>query len=381
MNRPPPLPNPAGRKPRPEEDEQFSNYFWTVTLVCLCLIGILLLILLLTLVQGAGSKGAGAGNGAGEVAGADGAGEEASQTAGSGAKDDSAETGSTSEPAEIPPEQAGNEAELSEQVPAANSPAAPASPPSGERNRGGLTAPPGSAPLDGPVSDQGEASSEQAGATEPAEKDKIDFGEPDPEAASQGTSAEDPVETESVNEPRSKGPEIGLFSKPEASFFGVNVEAEKVAFVVDASSSMLGPTPEGWKTKFVRLKEELMRSVEGLSDKQLFTVVLFNDAPIMERRFHRVKPSGDKLSDLDDYLDATFPSNGTEPMGAMSIVLQEDYDVIFLLSDGEFDANAIDWIRQQNSKRIVICTISLGADSQTLRRIAKDSGGRYKAVK
>jgi uncharacterized protein YegL len=376
------LPPAAGRGSRKNDNEQASNYFWTVTLVCLCLAGILLLFLLLTLVQATGGQGAGAGAGAGEVAGANGAGEEASKTAGSGAKDDSSATGSTPDPADVVPEQAGNEAEESEQDAAAGSAAPQADQPPQESDTGGVATPSKEAAT-AEAASKGAADSEgEADAAEGSkQKDTISFAEPEAEPAPVAESSEKPLQTETERKPKSKGPEIGLFSKPEASFFGVNVEAENIAFVVDVSSSMFGPTAEGWKTKFVRLKEELMRSVKGLSDKQLFTVVMFDNAPIIDQRFYRVKPSRGKISDLENYLDSTFPGNGTEPMGAMSVVLQEDYDVIFLLSDGEFDSSAIDGIRQDNSQHIVICTISLGADSLTLQRIAKDSGGRYKAVK
>ena len=383
MTRPPPLPPAAGRRPSRDEDERVSNYFWTVTLVSLCLVGLLLMFLLLTLVQGVGGNGAGAGAGAGQVADAKGAGSEDSKTAGSGSADDSGETGSTDEPAKVSPEEAGNEADQNEPATSAAQSASEAAAAETAIGSEAAAASADAAPLAEPAEVTGQGTGDQAAGTSsaPNKKNTISFAEPETEKPSPVEPKENPEEAETVNAPKAKGPEIGLFSKPEASFFGVNVEAEKIAFVVDASSSMLGPTPEVLRTKFERLKEELMRSVKGLSKKQLFTVVMFSDMPLLNPSFHRVKPTPEKIQDLENVLTNIFPLGGTEPTGAMGTVLQDDYDVIFLLSDGEFDASAVDWIRRQNSQHIVICTVCLGSDSLTLKRIAKDSGGRYKAVK
>lgn len=382
MTQPPPLPPSTGRGLRKGEDDRLSNYFWTITLVSLCLVGILFLLLLMFLAQGGGDRGAGPSAGSGEVAEAKGVGDENSKTAGSGSANDSGETGSTPKPANAAPELAGNEAEISEPEASAAEAAQTTSESESGTGSDGPAVPSESAPLDDPAEPLNQGAGERTGAAAPVKKNTISFAEPVTETPlPEAVPAENPDESETTNEPRSKGPEIGLFSKPEASFFGVNVEAESIAFVVDASSSMLGPTPEVLRTKFERLKEELMRSVKGLSKKQLFTVVMFSDLPLPNPSFHRVKPSPEKIQDLENVLANTFPLGGTDPTGAMAMVLQEDYDVIFLLSDGEFDSGAIDWIHQQNSRHIVICTICLGADAITLQKIAKDSGGRYKSVK
>lgn len=383
MNTPPPLPEQQTPPERRNREEPISNFFWTLTIISLCLVGILLLLAIIT-ASSSGERNAAGGSGASGVAGDDGSGNASESDAGTGGagEQERPEEGSSNLPAESSSEELGN---LGQDEATSNSLKEPVEATGAsveESNPFAVEAPDAGAP-ESAMANSGLGAGNKAGDAPPIRKPTISFAEPNVEDADEESKGEvpEPTAASAPESARAKGQEIGLFSKPEAGFFGVNVEAESVAFVIDASSSMLGPSMESFRPKFDRLKEELMRSVKSLSEKQVFSVVMFNDYPLVDQNFLRVRPTGDKVKDLEEKLINTFPIGGTDPTGAMELMLKDDYDVIFLLSDGEFDANAVEWIRRQNSGHIVICTICLGGDAVTLQRIAKEAKGRYKSVR
>jgi hypothetical protein len=380
MQRPPPIPS----RPKPprqatshrDDDPEMSRQFWTFTLVSLCLFGAILLLLLLLLLSNSFDRSGDAGDGLGGGESTSGQQVETEQggNSGIGSEQPQNEAGSTDTPAQTPPIEAGKEgAELgiakpnNESSESSAEEAATTEEPSDSESTQDL-----------PPMPSGDEAAQESGGDEKPKENGLELNDLDSEEADSLEPSEESPNTENSD---ARGAEIGMFSRPEASFFGVKVKAEKVAFVVDASSSMLGPTPESQKLKFERLKEELLRSLKGLSSKQIFTVIMFNDGPILDKSFHQVKAQPKKIKDFENALANAFPGGGTEPTAAVGMMLKEDYDVIFLLSDGEFDPAAVEWIRRENSAHIVICAICLGDDSVTLQKIAKDSGGKYKSVK
>jgi len=380
MKRPPPLPSrpdlPRGMVSGQDDEPEMSRQFWTVTVVSLCLFGAILFLLLLFLLLNTFDQSGTAGRGAatGDATSGQEVGDANAGNSGDGSDSPKDEVGSTETPAPTPPVEAGNEGEEAETTKSSTETGESSS----EKETTTEKLAESELTEESDPMPSGEDSPEDSGGKEKPKENGLNLSDANSEEAD---SLEPSAEAVTAENSDAKGAEIGLFSRPEASFFGVKVKAEKVAFVVDASSSMLGPTPESQKLKFERLKEELLRSLKGLSSKQIFTVIMFNDGPILDKSFHQVKAQPKKIKDFENALANAFPDGGTEPTAAVGMMLKEDYDVIFLLSDGEFDPAAVEWIRRENSAHIVICTICLGADSVTLQKIAKDSGGRYKSVK
>lgn len=345
-------------KPR---SELISDHFWWITLICLAVIGFLwlwLMFMLLPMGEGGGA-GRSPGNSSGDGFNA-GIGDALFES--SNAQANTQKSGKAAAPRSDQPEE-----KPSTETDSANTP--PSHPESSE------SVPVSADEVNNPSASDPTASTPTSGVHEDGpqpKKQTIDFD--DVEEKKTTTRAEN----EAVPP---KGREIGLFSEPEAGFFGINVRAEKVAFVVDASTSMSMLLPESGSMKFQRTKLELLKSLRQLSPKQRFSVVLFNDQPIFDRDFQMVSPTANRIRDLENSLNNIFPFGGTDPSGAMQSVLQSDHDAIFLLSDGEFDPNMIDWIRNANSGHKMICTICLGEEAVTLQQIAKDSGGKYLSVK
>lgn len=170
-----------------------------------------------------------------------------------------------------------------------------------------------------------------------------------------------------------------------ASFFGVSALGSRFVFVVDSSTSMRGMR---WESAM----EELQRSVESLSPDQRFAVICFD---------HDTYPFQNSSGTHDGYFMASRKSRlklrawlrhhelgyETFPGVALRIALGMNPDAIFLLSDGQLHDPSLEWLRQWNlgsdgMPRIPIYTISLHSTQggQTLRQIAEEHGGQFRAV-
>jgi hypothetical protein len=175
-------------------------------------------------------------------------------------------------------------------------------------------------------------------------------------------------------------PTIGNFSSPGVQFFGTKSTAKSVAFVVDVSGSMANMTTGQGLANIDLLKRELVRSINALEPNQKFSVVGFNDQAYFRREFLNVKATKNAKKDLRVWLDSVFAAGGTNPLTGMQIALKVSPDVVFLLSDGEFDSLCVDEIETMNQKKCTIHTVSIGIDAQTLREIAARCGGRFQLV-
>jgi hypothetical protein len=166
------------------------------------------------------------------------------------------------------------------------------------------------------------------------------------------------------------------------SFFGVGSRGTRFAFVVDRSASMADDR------KLVVALRELVRSISSLPDFASFYVVLYSTEPVVapgQREWTRARPGA--VSRLLRWLDTIDPAGGTVPLPAFHEIFALDVrpDVIFFLTDGEIPEDTADGVARLNAQagsRVVINTIAFGGDAgqEQLRRIAEESGGRYRFV-
>ena len=164
----------------------------------------------------------------------------------------------------------------------------------------------------------------------------------------------------------------------QVEFFKTPAAAKSVAFVVDCSGSMQGE-------KFQRAQAELARSVINLRRGQSFYVVFFNEgfvpmfgerSPAMEAALPDVKTR------VIEWLNRVRSSGGTNPEPALTIAAKLEPDVIYLLTDGQFNSLRPRTLDSLTARRIIVHTIGFGADSDTanLQAIAARTGGIYRAV-
>lgn len=170
-------------------------------------------------------------------------------------------------------------------------------------------------------------------------------------------------------------------------FFGASAEGRTFVFIVDASGSMTE------NNRWGRAISELSKSIGKLKPHQQFYVYFFSDADKTMRLFDPRPAAG--------LVDATpgnktraqrwirgkniRPGGLTNPEIALEEALGMQPDVIFLMTDGEFDDPdlLIARVARLNAGRTSIHTIALQHEggAETLDAIAKQNRGTYKFVK
>jgi len=199
----------------------------------------------------------------------------------------------------------------------------------------------------------------------PAEK-------PDKSAATPAPTAKPETKPESTAPP----PETAKPPEKPAEFFGVAAAGAKIVYVVDRSGSMTDSIDY--------LKLELKRSIGKLTDDKSFHVIFYSSGPPVEMPTRQLVSATERnKQQAFEFIHGVIAQGETDPSNALKRAFELKPDVIFLLTDGEFDKQIIDLVKQLNvGGKVKVHTIGfLYRDGeQTLKRIADDNGGQYKFV-
>ena len=168
--------------------------------------------------------------------------------------------------------------------------------------------------------------------------------------------------------------------KPAISFFGTRATGERFVFVVDNSLSM-------GKGRFETAMDQLVKSVERLSPKQQFYVILFSDSAY--RLFHPYPAPGMVLAtkqnkeQLKRWLTTVQLCLHTRGEEAVQAALNMHPDAIYILGDGAFTDGTTDMLTAPHSRRTVINTLGMEVNQRGedhLRAIAAANRGTYRHV-
>lgn len=192
------------------------------------------------------------------------------------------------------------------------------------------------------------------------------------------------VTPNAVKAPQSPGEGPG-----NVSFLGHNTSAESVVYVIDTSGSMVNNDALGFA------KTKLMASINGLSPKQQFQIISYNEATTV-MRLRNTKPGsftlyravGPNQVLATRHINSLSAGGGTKHMPAIRAAFQFKPDVIFLLSDAQTDLGPKDLseIRHQLNKggatRIHCIRFGEGANLKSregnfLRDLATQNNGSY----
>ena len=159
----------------------------------------------------------------------------------------------------------------------------------------------------------------------------------------------------------------------QASFFGVRAQGRFFVYVIDCSQSMIE------EDRFARATMEVRRSVLALQAPQQFEVIFYNDGSIPMPGGPQPRPADTQnKSQLVSWLRIVDPDGGTDPRSALRQSLSLRPEAVFLLSDGEFSKGTAETVAHFNPNRIPIHCVDLsGGEGDQMRRIARDSGGKY----
>lgn len=165
-----------------------------------------------------------------------------------------------------------------------------------------------------------------------------------------------------------------------ASFFGVEAQGQRFAYIIDVSGSM------GVGGKLAALRQELTASVSELDANARFLIIPFSDtAQELEGRqgWTEATPGGKRWA--AGAIGRLEPLSGTEPLGGFQLALsmRPRPDAIFFMTDGEFDATIPDAVAALNKDlRVPIhCVAFVSRNAEDLmKQIAAQSGGTYAYV-
>ena len=166
---------------------------------------------------------------------------------------------------------------------------------------------------------------------------------------------------------------------PGPTFFGLGGRArgaKRIVYVVDRSGSMT--------ETFDAVRKELNQSVARLRRSQRFHVVLFNDGAPQENPPKKlVNASNDQKEALEGFLARVEPGGNTDPIPAMRRAFELGPDLIYFLTDGEFDPRLVEELRRRNAqKKIRIFTIAYVSQmgSALLEQIARENYGEFRFI-
>lgn len=169
------------------------------------------------------------------------------------------------------------------------------------------------------------------------------------------------------------------FGGGKVGFFGTEGLGTRFVFVVDCSRSMYGD-------RIARARNELSKTLEFLSEDQEFSIIFFSDKaiPMYEPRpaAGLVKAERANRVRARKWMVGRGAFGQTVPDEALRMALRLNPDVVYFLTDGEFDPSARDMCRRENTNHVTIHTIAFCTrkGEPLLKEIAADNGGRYRFV-
>jgi hypothetical protein len=161
----------------------------------------------------------------------------------------------------------------------------------------------------------------------------------------------------------------------QTAFYGVRSQGTFFIFVIDCSGSMAD------EERWLRVIEEMRRTLASLQFPQRYYVILYNDRPVAMPGGLPQSASKQATGRTLDWVSRVVPEGATDPRAAMAEALALRPHAVYLLSDGEFPEGTAETVAKGNSGRVPVHCIDLGGagGAAALKQIARDSGGRYVA--
>lgn len=193
------------------------------------------------------------------------------------------------------------------------------------------------------------------------------------------------------------------------TFFGHTISGERIVFVLDCSGSMNSssgvkrsagrdarvrqPPPArrnqwvtyqgnpAYVTRWERLVEELSLALLPLEPKVEFSIILFSEGYLeLEGSMQAATP--ENKAKAIQWVESFQAKNDTYPLPALQHALHHAPEVIYFLTDGDFDATAIrqiTWMNERSDSPVKIHTVGLGRIRDHLRlvNLSRYNGGEF----
>lgn len=190
--------------------------------------------------------------------------------------------------------------------------------------------------------------------------------------------------------PMHKAERDGEAPRTRASFFGLDIDGDRVTFVLDYSGSMSGVLSSGM-TRHELALEQLFSALEGLGEDAVFNVILFSSGPPIYSG-DMLRPTPKNIARLRQSLRAREPGGGTNLRPAIEEALAHGPagkidpkvclpDTVVVLCDGATGSGP-GWVRDYLDRLLPVlqvrfyCVLLGGQGDGTLQLLAEISGGR-----
>ena len=169
------------------------------------------------------------------------------------------------------------------------------------------------------------------------------------------------------------------------NLMGVPAGAHTIVYVCDASGSMINT--------FSSLKEQLVRSIQGLKSIQGFNIVFFQDEKCTALNDGLMFATPENKRKAFKWLEEQTTTGTTNPIPGIELAFKNRPQLIYLLTDADFPdnnavKNAIARLNKDRQTRLNTIIFVPGdgeegsnAFKDLMNQIAKDNGGVYAHVK
>jgi len=155
-------------------------------------------------------------------------------------------------------------------------------------------------------------------------------------------------------------------------------EPGRIVYLVDRSGSMTD--------SIMYVKYELKRSIGELDEGSAFHVIFYSSGPPVEMPTRRLAPATERNKEMAfAFIDRIVTVGETDPSLAFERAFAVGPEVIYFLTDGEFDKAVVDQVRRLNvGREVAVHTIQflyrIGEAERLLRQIADQNNGGYTFV-
>lgn len=184
-------------------------------------------------------------------------------------------------------------------------------------------------------------------------------------------------------------------TRSTGKFFGIQIESQRVLFIVDVSGSMLESVYGRYvgKRGAARIdvaRQELTAAIENLEPSALFNVIAFSTGVAKWRPDISGSNTPAMRTQALQWVERLGANGATNLYDSLKQgFADKDVDMIYLMSDGEpTNGEVIDPARIREDvaywnrhRKVKIHTVAIGANLEILEWLAADSGGKHVKIR
>lgn len=164
--------------------------------------------------------------------------------------------------------------------------------------------------------------------------------------------------------------------KKAPSFFGMEIQAAKIVYVIDKTGSM--------KEDFAPVQAELIRSIGDLTPAASFHVIAFSTESILEipaKTLVRATPQNKAAA--KERIAAVEPRGSGAMLAGMTKAFAAKPDAIYLLCDGDVSSGDVAPVKALNADgkvKVNAVGYRFKEAEASMKEIASQNGGEYRFV-